>query len=295
MEKYFQCNNCNDIYEDIFESQCCGKLYCSKCIGFLVNIPCKFCNNSLRFSKNLFAQRILKSINVHCKYDCGKYLSYFEMVKHLLICDNKLFECSIDQCKFKSNKNEMMTHLVTHHKSYCLILMEYHDALKQTISRITKEDYKTANNEKEEETLIDFASYGVSNNELRLGQVRYVVNRNLLRDRGLLSVGDEGLVDFESGQRHRGNNNGVNSVVGVGGSLRRNNYVNNVGNGNVINSINNNNSNGFGSGNGNNGVHRALTNFIQPLDEVSDQSLISNSNEVMGAMHFNSFTSQETI
>ena len=239
-----------------------------------MNIPCKFCNNSLRFSKNLFAQRILKSINVHCKYNCGKYLSYFEMVKHLLVCDNKLFECTIDQCKFKSNKNEMMTHLISKHKSYCLILMEYYDAFKQTISKITKEDYKTANNEKEEETLIDFASYGVSNNELRLGQERNVVNRNLLRDRGLLSIGDEGLVDFESGQRHR-----VSSVVGVGGSLRRNNYVNN----------------NVGSINGNNGVHRALTNFIQPLDEVSDQSLLSNSNDVMGAMHFNSFTSQETI
>jgi hypothetical protein len=125
-----------------------------------------------------------------------------------------------------------------------------------------------ANNEKEEETLIDFASYGVSNNELRLGQERNVVNRNLLRDRGLLSIGDEGLVDFESGQRHR-----VSSVVG---SLRRNN-------------------NNVGSGNGNNGVHRGLTNIIQPLDEVSDQSLLSNSNDVMGAMHFNSFTSQETI
>ena len=125
MENYFKCNSCHQLIDDVFESECCGKLFCSYCIGILVNKPCPHCSNQkMIFGKNNFAQRLLKNIKVTCKFGCGKKCPYEEMRYHLLICENKEYFCSFDNCNFKGKKN----------------------------------DKKLLNDEKEDETLVDFVN-----------------------------------------------------------------------------------------------------------------------------------------
>ena len=160
MEKYFKCNSCHQLIEEIFESECCGKLFCSNCIGILVNKPCPLCSNKkMIFGKNHFAQRLLKSIKVTCKFGCGKKFLYEEMRYHLLICENKEYFCSFDNCIFKGKKKEILNHLIKEHQIYMLSLMEYYNSFNNIINKISKgKNKKSSSDEKEDETLVDFVS-----------------------------------------------------------------------------------------------------------------------------------------
>ncbi|MCQ2820371.1 MAG: hypothetical protein MJ252_24150, partial [archaeon] len=151
MENYFKCNFCREIISDVYESECCGKLYCSHCIGSLINSKCTLCGKMLRFSKNHFAERLLHSIKVNCKYGCGKILTYNQMKIHLLSCEKKNYECSFPNCNFKGKKKETLIHLTSCHSSHLLILMENHDFFKNSILKITKDENTQ---EKENETLV---------------------------------------------------------------------------------------------------------------------------------------------
>ena len=160
MENYFKCNSCHQLIDDVFESECCGKLFCSYCIGILVNKPCPHCSNQkMIFGKNNFAQRLLKNIKVTCKFGCGKKCPYEEMRYHLLICNNKEYFCSFDNCNFKGKKNEILHHLIKEHQIFILSLMEYYDSFSNIINKICKKnDKKLLNDEKEDETLVDFVN-----------------------------------------------------------------------------------------------------------------------------------------
>ena len=160
MENYFKCNSCHQLIDDVFESECCGKLFCSYCIGILVNKPCPHCSNQkMIFGKNNFAQRLLKNIKVTCKFGCGKKCPYEEMRYHLLICNNKEYFCSFDNCNFKGKKNEILHHLIKEHQIFILSLMEYYDCFSNIINKICKKnDKKSLNDEKEDETLVDFVN-----------------------------------------------------------------------------------------------------------------------------------------
>ena len=152
MDKYFICNYCNEIIYDVFESDCCGKLYCSSCIGNLINKPCKYCPNTLqRFSKNIFAERLMHSIIVKCKYGCEKRLPFNSMRTHLLSCEKKVYECSFPKCNYKGIKKDMLNHLVHNHEIYLLFLMENYDYFKTEINKITNNENAQ---EKENETLV---------------------------------------------------------------------------------------------------------------------------------------------
>ncbi len=160
MEKYFKCNSCHQLIDDVFESECCGKLFCSYCIGMLVNKSCPHCSNKkMIFGKNNFAQRLLKNIKVTCKFGCGKKFPYEEMRYHLLICDNKEYFCSFDNCNFKGKKNDILKHLIKEHQIFILSFMEYYDSFSNIINKICKKnDKKLLSDEKEDETLVDFVN-----------------------------------------------------------------------------------------------------------------------------------------
>jgi hypothetical protein len=178
MEKYFKCYSCQQLIDDVFESECCGKLFCSLCIGNLVNEKCPNCSNKkMHFGKNHFAQKLLKSIKVTCKYNCGKKISYEEMRNHLLICENKEFLCSFDNCNFKGKKSEILKHLIKEHEIYMLTFMEYYDNFNKIMNKIIKSyDKKNINDEKEDETLVDFI------NEFPLIRYENNINNNTEED-----------------------------------------------------------------------------------------------------------------
>ena len=78
---------------------------------------------------------------------------------HLLICNNKEYFCSFDNCNFKGKKNEILHHLIKEHQIFILSLMEYYDSFSNIINKICKKnDKKLLNDEKEDETLVDFVN-----------------------------------------------------------------------------------------------------------------------------------------
>lgn len=156
MEEYFKCSNCKELIEDVYESECCGRLYCAKCVGNTVNKACPFCHfKTLRFSKNVFAERIQKEIKIHCKY-CGAYLPYREVVKHMMVCEEKMFLCSFSNCSFKGKKKEMVDHMVKSHELFMLVLMEEYPSFAKEIKKLSKEENMNKDKEKDDETIIDF-------------------------------------------------------------------------------------------------------------------------------------------
>ena len=133
MEKYFVCFGCKELLGTVYESSCCGKLYCQKCKTKLINSPCPKCGKLLDIQRNIFAQRMLKNIKVKCKYNCGEILPYDKMKYHQLICDKKIFTCSFDKTfkpelksSFKGSKKEILNHLAKEHAPILLIFMENH-------------------------------------------------------------------------------------------------------------------------------------------------------------------------
>lgn len=163
MEEYFKCSACHELIKEFFESECCGKLYCSTCVGKLVNVPCEFCNDDLHFSKNSFAERIVKLIKVSCKYNCGQQFSYDEMRVHLLNCSNKIFECSFKNCSFKGKKQEMHQHLIQEHYMYLLVMMENYQTFEKKLNEIEKGGEKNEIGDKDDETLVYFANSSIGN------------------------------------------------------------------------------------------------------------------------------------
>ena len=226
MENYFKCNSCHQLIDEIFESECCGKLYCSNCIGILVNKSCPHCSNKkMIFGKNHFAQRLLKTIRLTCKYGCGKKLLYEEMRYHLLICDNKEYFCSFDNCNFKGKKSEILNHLIKEHQIYMLSLMEYYDNFINIINKISKgNNKKFSNDEKEDETLVDFVSSDIFENEFPLIRVEQnyennfdssqdddlVINQPLRNFNNRFNNVRRGL-NFNDNERGNNSRNGVNN------------------------------------------------------------------------------------
>ena len=132
MEKYFNCFNCKELINVVFESKCCGILYCHNCKNKLINTQCLKCDKPLELQRNNFAQRLLKNINVKCKYGCGLTLSYDKMQEHILTCDKKIYVCSFDNItnnknennNFKGYKKEIVDHMVKQHPKILLLFME---------------------------------------------------------------------------------------------------------------------------------------------------------------------------
>ena len=166
MEKYFECFNCKDLMGTVYESKCCGVLYCQNCEIKLSNTQCLKCNKSLEFQKNIFVQRLFKNINVKCKYGCGVSLPYDKMKQHLLICDKKIYICSFDKINndnldkqpFKGNKKEILDHLVKEHSHILLLFMENHQNF-EPILKLIKKNYNN-NDQYKEDTILDLTNSG---------------------------------------------------------------------------------------------------------------------------------------
>ena len=155
MENYFNCFNCKELIDIVFESKCCGKLYCHNCKLKLINTQCLKCDKPLELQRNNFAQRLLKSINVKCKYGCGLELTYDKMKEHLLICDKKIFICTLDNISnnkiknnnFKGYKKEVIEHMIKQHPSVLLFFMENNKTFEKTINNILNKNIDKMNDD----------------------------------------------------------------------------------------------------------------------------------------------------
>ena len=156
MENYFNCFNCKELIDIVFESKCCGKLYCHNCKIKLMNTHCLKCDKILELQRNIFAQRLLKNINVRCKYGCGLISSYDKMKEHLLICDKKIYNCSWDNLKknqisninnFKGYKKDISEHMKNKHPKILIFFMENYKVFENGINKILNKNIDKMNDD----------------------------------------------------------------------------------------------------------------------------------------------------
>ena len=155
MENTFNCFNCKELIDIAFESKCCGKLYCHKCKIKLNNTQCLKCDKPLELQRNNFAQRLFKNINVKCKFGCGLTLPYDKMKEHLLICDKKIYICSLDNINnnqlnnknFRGYKKEIIEHMIKQHSKILLFFMENYKAFENNINNILNKNIDKMNDD----------------------------------------------------------------------------------------------------------------------------------------------------
>ena len=294
MEKYFECSNCKELMEIVYESECCGLLYCQDCKIKLSNNKCLKCSKLLIFQRNKFAQRLLKSINVKCKYGCGTTLPYDKMKQHLLICDKKIYICSYDNIynndlnkkPFKGNKKEILEHLVKEHSKILLLFMENHQNFEPNLKKLlTKNTNKEIN---KEDTILDLTN---SNNNLNLDFSRNNENENSSFDfdqdiRILNGINDLNLINSNIQNfndlhldHNRINNN--NSHENSNNNINLSNRINS------LNSDNNENDNDYVNNNINLLDINLPRNNYQPLRELRFPSIFNENDNLNLDYRFN--------
>ena len=293
MEKYFECFNCKDLMDIVYESKCCGILYCHNCKAKLTNSKCLKCNKLMKFQKNIFAQRLLKNINVKCKYGCGITLPYDKMKQHLLVCEKKIYICSFDKIynndlnkqPFKGNKKEILEHLVKEHSQILLLFMENHQNFEPILKKLLKKNLNNIENNKED-TILDLTNSGNfnldffrnsesdenSNNEFDQ-DIRLL---NGINDLNIINSNIQNFNDLQLNNHNRRNNHNHNNHS----HANRNN--NDINLNNRINSLNSENSdnNDNENDNLNNNINLLdvdlSRNHYQPLRELRFSSIFNN-------------------
>ena len=286
MEKYFNCFNCKELIDIVFESKCCGKLYCHNCKNKLINTQCLKCDKPLELQRNIFAQRLLKNINVKCKYGCGLVLSYEKMKEHLFICEKKIFICSIDKIMndeqtnniFKGYKKEIIEHMIQKHPKILLLFMENYKAFENHIDNILNKNIDKMN----DDTILNISNNlnnlndsilindeNEENTHIEFDHDIQLLNR--INDLNLINSNINNMNDLQI-------NNGINNNISpfrINTSNQENNNNNNTLN-NMINSF----MNSEGNDSINNNIRLLDSNIHRNnLNSLRESSFNSNSND----------------
>ena len=286
MEKYFECFNCKNLMGAVYESKCCGILYCQNCKEKLAKTHCLKCNKILELQRNKFAQRLLKNTSVICKYNCGAKLSYDKMKQHLLTCEKKIYICSFDKLynndinkqPFKGNKKEILDHLVKEHSHILLLFMENHENFEPILKKLLKKGINDDLNKND--TILDLTNSGNNinldflrnsdseeNTSIEFGRDIRLLNG--INDLNLINSNIQNFNDLQLNNHNRNNHNHRNI----------NNNINLI---NRIDSLNSNSDNNIDNDNLNNNINLLdvdlSRNHYQPLREFRFASLF-NDNE----------------
>ena len=285
MEKYFECFNCKDLMGTVYESKCCGILYCQNCKDKLTNTHCIKCNKLLELQRNKFAQRLLKNTNITCKYNCGIKLPYDKMKQHLITCEKKVYICSYDKINnnepnkqsFKGNKKEILDHLVKEHPQILLLFMENQENFEPILKKLLKKNINN-NDINKNDTNLDLTN-SINNYFLRSSEseenasIEFEQDIRLLNGINDLNLINSNIENFNDIQLNNHNH-----------SHNRNNWNNNNNSNlnNRINSLDSNSDNNLDNDNLNNNINLLdvdlSRNHYQPLRELRLTSLF-NDNE----------------
>ena len=287
MEKYFNCFNCKELINIVFESKCCGILYCHNCKSKLINTQCLKCDKPLELQRNMFAQRLLKNINVKCKYGCGTTLTYDKMKEHLLICDKKIYICSFDNIKndgkdekvFKGFKKEMIDHMVKQHPKILLFFMENSKTFQKQIDKILNKNIDKMN----DDTILNISNN--LNNSLLINDeneenthIEFEHDMQLLNRINDLNLINSNINNFNDLRINNGTNNNIPSFRINNSYQENNNNNNNNALNNMINSFMN--SEGNDSIDNNNNIRLLDSNIHRNnLNSLRELSYNSNSND----------------
>ena len=152
IEEHCYCPICIKIAENAVESECCGNIFCLLCTKKLNNCPiCR--KENLKTHQSLMMRKIIKSIPIKCIYDCGYINTIDLMDQHYLLCQNRLFNCKIQNCNKYFKKDDFIKHISKDHENFIITIAEkyedfisYQQQLKKTNSNghLIKMNFNTA-------------------------------------------------------------------------------------------------------------------------------------------------------
>ena len=121
----FKCPICLDFAENAVESVCCHKIFCERCVHQLDRCPtCK--NPYFRITSNISIRRIIGEIPAECPF-CKNGIQRGNLEDHKANCSKRPFECVLPSCKFSSEKEEFLKHLISAHADRVLL---WHESLR---------------------------------------------------------------------------------------------------------------------------------------------------------------------
>ena len=112
----FNCCICLDVAEEAVETDCCGQLFCDKCLAPLREKPCPQCRaKPLIVRPNKFARRAIANFTVPCPNGCSEIISQTAMTSHMESCEKKIYSCRGPKCEFTGNRKQYFDHLTSEH------------------------------------------------------------------------------------------------------------------------------------------------------------------------------------
>lgn len=127
LEQNLKCPICLNIAEDPYESTCCGQIFCGKCITSIGLNKCPICRSVKVLRRNTFARKLLDEIKVICIYGCEAFVPISKMKEHRLNCNESIFKCTIDGCKYSGKRIDLGNHMLEIHSNLLIVLAEQYE------------------------------------------------------------------------------------------------------------------------------------------------------------------------
>lgn len=151
VEESSTCPICLKIAEEAMESQCCGFIFCQKCIYKLIKYECPCCRE-LRFKYHpaLSMRKLIKTLPVKC--ECGYIDSNDNIKKHYMYCNLRTFTCDILKCQVVLKREDFLEHVVKEHSEVILNVSEnFHKLFSTDIQKKIKDiDFKKCLKDRDE-------------------------------------------------------------------------------------------------------------------------------------------------
>ena len=145
------CPICFKIAEDAMESECCGQIFCNRCINKVESNVCPMCRRvNLKVHISLSMRKLIKNLPVKCIHGCGFTDNTENIKKHYFVCKNRDFTCKINKCGSVLKKSEFLCHVIDCHEEIVIAISENYDKIfSPSIAKKLKDPYLLVNLKKE--------------------------------------------------------------------------------------------------------------------------------------------------
>lgn len=153
VEESSTCPICLKLSEEAMESECCGFLFCNKCIDRLEKSECPMCRKlNFKLHPSMIMRKLIKNLPVKCSFGCGYTDTNDNIKKHYFICKFRDFTCNVHNCSKIFKRDEFLIHLMNNHSEVLINVSENFDKIfsYKIQKKIKESDFKIHIKEKNE-------------------------------------------------------------------------------------------------------------------------------------------------